>query len=136
MIFLIVGGIFLTIGLIFYVHPAQHPSFVYGYYSYLATVNTRIFRRAQRLARQTLVIFGIVLLGVGTVINRFDGNRYFIIWIFLAVLVIVSYYALIETWLKQDLQRHHELPTDYVTPDEALKQQPKKKTKGLRDRLK
>ncbi|KRM72994.1 SdpI family protein [Lacticaseibacillus brantae] len=121
MILLFAGGIQIVIGLSFLILPARKPSSLYGYTSYLASVNETGFHLAQKWARQTLLLTGIVLVLAGWAIRCLQWDKFFILWLFIAVLSFLPVFVQTETRLKKYLISIDELPVDYVDPDEALK---------------
>ena len=136
MVFIVVGAIILVIGLKYLIWPAKHPEEVVAYKSYLASTSPAAFAYAQKEARNVHLVLGGGTLLLGIFIHWLHWDNFFIIWLFLSVLITVSIFAYVETKLKKYLIKRHELPRDYVDPDENLAYRQHHRVKGLRDRLK
>jgi len=121
MILLFAGAIQIVIGLSFLIFPARKPSTLYGYTSYLAGVNEQAFHLAQKWARQTLLLTGLILVLAGWAIRALHWDNFFVLWLFIAVLSFLPVFVQTESRLKKYLMSIDALPEDYVDPDEALK---------------
>ncbi|WP_127091428.1 SdpI family protein, partial [Lacticaseibacillus rhamnosus] len=107
-----------------------HQTGLWGYTSYLASVNADSFRLAQRWFYQALIATGAVEGLAGWAIHRLAWDNYFIIWLFLAVLLFLPGFVYTESRLKHYLEAHDALPYDYVAPDDAPRP---KRRKGFKD---
>ncbi|ERL66374.1 hypothetical protein [Schleiferilactobacillus shenzhenensis] len=136
MVFIYVGAIILVIGLKYLVWPAKRTDAMVAYKSYLASTNAAAYAYAQQQARNAHLAIGGGTVLLGIFIHWLHWDNFFIIWLFLSVLITVSIFAYVETKLKKFLIKRHELPRDYVDPDENLAYRQHHQVKGLRDRLK
>ncbi|WEV40534.1 hypothetical protein OZX56_05575 [Lactobacillus sp. ESL0684] len=130
MIYIACGLLILGVGLLWLIAPAKQANPLYGYSSYLAQVNQASFQFAQKRASQFCIIFGLLQLGIGVVIHLLQWDRYFLLWLLTFYFFILFPIVATEKSLKAFLQKRHELPPDYVEPDQVKHE----KTKGLKDR--
>ena len=67
MIYIGCGVIMFVIGVIWLIAPSPNPNRIYGYMSYLASVNEASYQYAQKVARNYFILFGLIqtLLGLG-----------------------------------------------------------------------
>ena len=130
MIYVACGSIIAVIGIIWLISPAQKPNRIYGYLSYLAQVNKDSFKFAQRRASLYCILFGLIQVAIGVIIHYLNWDRYFLIWLLTFYLFILLPIVFTEKSLKSFLSELHELPHDYVDPDQVKRQ----RTKGFRDR--
>ena len=130
MIYVACGSIMAVIGILWLISPAKKPNRIYGYLSYLAQVNNESFKFAQKRASWYLILFGLIQVVIGLVIHFLNWDRYFLIWLLTFYIFILLPIIFTEKSLKAFLIRLHELPHDYVDPDQVKHQ----KTKGFRDR--
>jgi uncharacterized membrane protein len=119
-----------VIGIIWLISPAKKPNQIYGYLSYLAQVNKDSFKFAQRRASLYCILFGLIQVAIGVIIHYLNWDRYFLIWLLTFYLFILLPIVFTEKSLKSFLSELHELPHDYVDPDQVKRQ----RTKGFRDR--
>lgn len=130
MIYVACGSIMSVIGIIWLISPAKKPNRIYGYLSYLAQVNKDSFKFAQRKASLYCILFGLIQVAIGVIIHYLNWDRYFLIWLLTFYLFILLPIVFTEKSLKSFLSELHELPHDYVDPDQVKRQ----RTKGFRDR--
>lgn len=130
MIYLVCGGIMFAIGVIWLFSPAKTPNRIYGYLSYLATVNKDSFEFAQKSARKYFILFGLLQMGLGLLIHLLNWDKYFILWLLTFYLFIIFPVVMTEKSLQEFLRKRHELPHDYVEPDKIKHQ----KVKGFKDK--
>ena len=130
MIYVACGSIMAVIGILWLISPAKKPNRIYGYLSYLAQVNNESFKFAQKRASWYLILFGLIQVVIGLVIHFLNWDRYFLSWLLTFYIFILLPIIFTEKSLKAFLIRRHELPHDYVDPDQVKHQ----KTKGFRDR--
>ncbi|ADX70566.1 SdpI family protein [Lactobacillus helveticus] len=130
MIYVACGSIMAVIGIIWLISPAKKPNRIYGYLSYLAQVNKDSFKFAQRRASLYCILFGLIQVAIGVIIHYLNWDRYFLIWLLTFYLFILLPIVFTEKSLKSFLSELHELPHDYVDPDQVKRQ----RTKGFRDR--
>ncbi|MCO0806654.1 SdpI family protein [Lactobacillus helveticus] len=130
MIYVACGSIMSVIGIIWLISPAKKPNRIYGYLSYLAQVNKDSFKFAQRRASLYCILFGLIQVAIGVIIHYLNWDRYFLIWLLTFYLFILLPIVFTEKSLKSFLSELHELPHDYVDPDQVKRQ----RTKGFRDR--
>lgn len=130
MIYMISGIILFVIGIIWLIFPAKKADRLYGYLSYLASVNEESFNYAQKWGRNYFILFGIIETLLGLLIHLLNWDRYFIIWLLTFFLFIIAPIVLTEKKLQIFLKKRNELPGDYVEPDKIKHQ----KVKGFRDR--
>ncbi|MBN6049892.1 SdpI family protein [Lactobacillus helveticus] len=130
MIYVACGSIMSVIGIIWLISPAKKPNRIYGYLSYLAQVNKDSFKFAQRRASLYCILFGLIQVAIGVIIHYLNWDRYFLIWLLTFYLFILLPIVFTEKSLKSFLGELHELPHDYVDPDQVKRQ----RTKGFRDR--
>ncbi|MCH3996665.1 SdpI family protein [Lactobacillus amylovorus] len=130
MIYVACGLIMMVIGILWLISPAKRPNRIYGYLSYLAQVNKESFKFAQRRASLYCILFGLIQVVIGLIINFLNWDRYFLIWLLTFYLFILLPIVYTEKSLKKFLLKRHELPPDYVDPDKVKRQ----RTKGFRDR--
>ncbi|MBW8008953.1 SdpI family protein [Lactobacillus helveticus] len=130
MIYVACGSIMEVIGIIWLISPAKKPNRIYGYLSYLAQVNKDSFKFAQRRASLYCILFGLIQVAIGVIIHYLNWDRYFLIWLLTFYLFILLPIVFTEKSLKSFLSELHELPHDYVDPDQVKRQ----RTKGFRDR--
>ncbi|EEJ72357.1 hypothetical protein HMPREF0548_0776 [Lactobacillus ultunensis DSM 16047] len=119
-----------VIGILWLISPAKKPNRIYGYLSYLAQVNKESFKFAQKRASWYLILFGLIQVVIGLIIHFLNWDRYFLIWLLTFYLFILLPIIFTEKSLKAFLIKRHELPYDYVDPDQVKRQ----RTKGFRDR--
>jgi uncharacterized membrane protein len=129
-IYVACGLIMMVIGILWLISPAKRPNRIYGYLSYLAQVNKESFKFAQRRASLYCILFGLIQVVIGLIINFLNWDRYFLIWLLTFYLFILLPIVYTEKSLKKFLLKRHELPPDYVDPDKVKRQ----RTKGFRDR--
>lgn len=129
MIYVACGAIILAVGLTWLIRPAKRPNRLYGYLSYLAQVNQASFQFAQRRASLYNILFGLLQIALGGLIHCLHWDRYFLIWLLTFYFFILLPIVWTEKSLKKFLIARHELPADYVDPDQIKH----KKTKGLKD---
>lgn len=117
MIYIGCGVIMFVIGVIWLIAPSPNPNRIYGYMSYLASVNEASYQYAQKVARNYFMLFGLIqtLLGLG--IHFLHWDRYFLIWLLTFYLFILAPIILTEKKLQAFLRARHELPHDYIEPD-------------------
>ena len=130
MIYVACGLIMMVIGILWLISPAKKPNRIYGYLSYLAQVNKESFKFAQRSASLYCILFGLIQVVIGLIIHFLNWDRYFLIWLLTFYLFILLPIVYTEKSLKKFLLKRHELPHDYVDPDQVKRQ----RTKGFRDR--
>lgn len=119
----------MVVGLTWLIKPAKKPNRLYGYLSYLAQVNEASFKFAQRRASLYCLLFGFIQFILGVIIHYLHWDRYFLIWLLTFYFFILWPIVWTEKSLKKFLVKRHELPADYVDPDQVKH----RKTKGLRD---
>ena len=119
----------MIVGFLWYVAPARRPDRLYGYISYLAQTNKDSFQFAQKMGARYNFLVGLVQFLLGLAIHFLGGDKYFIVWLLTFVIFIIIPFALTEKSLQKFLQSRHELPHDYVKPDDIKHQ----KVKGFRD---
>lgn len=129
MIYVACGLILMALGICWMVVPAKRPCRFYGYLSYLATVNNHSFKYAQKQAAKYNLLFGAIQAILGLLIHWLGWDRYFIIWLITFVFFIILPFVYTEKALKKYLLARHELPADYVEPDQIKH----KKVKGFKD---
>lgn len=129
MIYVACGLVMAAVGIIWLISPAKKPNRIYGYLSYLAQVNQDSFKFAQRRASLYCILFGLIQAGLGVIIHYIGWDRYFLIWLLTFYLFILLPIVFTEKSLKKFLLQRHELPHDYVDPDQVKRQ----RTKGFRD---
>ena len=63
----LLSGKKVVIGVIWLIAPSPNPNRIYGYMSYLASVNEASYQYAQKVARNYFMLFGLIqtLLGLG-----------------------------------------------------------------------
>jgi len=120
MILIFAGAIQVAIGLIFWIYPARTANGLYGYTSYLASTTAESFKLAQKWARQTLLMTGVLEIIAGLIVRQLKWENFFFIWLIVAVLLFLPVFTRTEQRLKQYLKKRGELPADYVDPDVAL----------------
>lgn len=104
-----------------------------GYQSYLAHTSDKTFFHAQKVAGKWFGLFALIQLALGLAIHYLlDWDQYVIVWLLTFYFFILIPLTLTEHELYQYLDRRHELPANYVKPDDR----PLIRTKGLKDRLK
>ena len=130
MILLVAGCMQLLMGILLVLFRPRHQTNFWGYTSYLASVNADSFRLAQRWFCQALIVTGALEGAAGWIIHRLSWDNFFIIWLFVAVLLFLPGFVYTESRLKQYLEAHHQLPYDYVAPDDVPKP---KRRKGFKD---
>ncbi|CCI82693.1 SdpI family protein [Lactobacillus hominis] len=130
MIYLACGAIMLAIGVIWLFSPAKTPNRMYGYLSYLASVNKDSFAYAQKWARNYFILFGAIQIILGIIIHLLNWDKFFILWLLTFYLFILAPIILTEKKLQDFLKKRGELPHDYVEPDKIKHQ----KVKGFRDK--
>lgn len=130
MIYVACGAIMLAVGVIWFFSPAKKPNRIYGYMSYLASVNQASFDYAQKCARKYFILFGLLQMAIGIGIHLLHWDRYFILWLLTFYLFIIFPVIMTEKKLQMFLRQRHELPHDYVEPDQIKH----KKVKGFKDR--
>lgn len=129
MIFIGCGLILMVIGILWIISPAKRPNRIYGYLSYLAQVNNDSFRFAQKRASIYFIISGLIQFLIGLIIHYFKLDNLFILWLLTFYFFIIFPIIGTEKSLKKFLISRHELPKDYVDPDNIKHE----KTKGFRD---
>ena len=129
MIYVACGLVMVAVGLIWLITPAKRPNRIYGYLSYLAQVNQDSFKFAQKRASWYCILFGFIQALLGVIIHYLNWDRYFLIWLLTFYLFILLPIVYTEKSLKTFLSKPHELPHDYVDPDQVKH----KRTKGFRD---
>ncbi|MCH3905303.1 MAG: SdpI family protein [Lactobacillus sp.] len=129
MIYAGIGAVIMAVGVLWLIAPAKRPNRVYGYLSYLAKVNPTSFAKAQRWASLYLLLSGLAALILGILIHSLHWDRFFIIWLLTGWLFIILPIAATEDKLYKFLRDRHELPADYVKPDEVKH----KRVKGFKD---
>lgn len=130
MIFAGIGAVLMAIGLLWLISPAKKPNRLYGYLSYLAQVNQASFKKAQRWSSLYLILSGGLALVLGLIIHYLlHWDRFFIIWLLTGWIFAILPVAATENSLHRFLQARHELPADYVKPDQVKH----KNVKGLKD---
>lgn len=65
MIYIGCGVIMFVIGVIWLIAPSPNPNQVYGYMSYLASVNKASYKYAQKVARNYFMLFGLIQFLLG-----------------------------------------------------------------------
>lgn len=130
MIYVACGAIMFAVGVIWFLHPATVPNRMYGYLSYLASVNKASFNYAQRVSRKYLVIFGALQMAIGALIHYLNWDKFFILWLLTFYFFILAPIILTEKKLQTFLRKRHELPHDYVEPDKIKRT----RVKGFRDK--
>lgn len=120
----------MVVGLIWLISPAKKPNLLYGYLSYLASVNKDGFKFAQKKASFYLLTFGAIQVILGLIIRWLNWDRFFLLWLLTFYLFIIFPIVWTEKSLKQFLIDRNELPHDYVDPDKVKHE----KTKGFKDR--
>lgn len=110
-------------------YASQKANRIYGYLSYLAQVNQDSFKFAQKRASWYCILFGFIQALLGVIIHYLNWDRYFLIWLLTFYLFILLPIVYTEKSLKTFLSKRHELPHDYVDPDQVKH----KRTKGFRD---
>ncbi|RMC51295.1 SdpI family protein [Lactobacillus sp. ESL0225] len=128
MIYVACGSITLVIGILWLISPAKRPNPFYGYYSYLSRVNKASFRFAQKKASMFFIIFGVAQTMFGLGIHFLNLDRYFFIWLLTFYFFPLFSIILTEKSVKSFLLKRHELPSDYIDPDQVKS----KKTKGFK----
>ncbi len=130
MIYIGCGVIMFVIGVIWLIAPSPNPNRIYGYMSYLASVNEASYQYAQKVARNYFMLFGLIqtLLGLG--IHFLHWDRYFLIWLLTFYLFILAPIIMTEKKLQSFLRARHELPHDYIEPDKIKHT----KVKGFKDK--
>lgn len=128
-IYIACGSIIVVVGLLWLICPAKRPNHLYGYFSYLAQVNKYSFHFAQIRASLNFIFFGSIqlLLGIGIHILKWD--KYFFLWLLTFYLFLIFPIMATEKNLKKFLLDHHELPKDYVDPDNVRQG----RTKGFKN---
>lgn len=129
MIYIACGGLLFCVGLIWLISPAKTPNRVYGYWSYLAQVNKASFAFAQRQASYHFMLVGLLQFLLGLAIHLLNWDYYFLIWLLTFYLFILLPIIWTEKSLKAFLLKHHQLPSDYVDPDQVRHE----KTRGFKD---
>ena len=129
MIYVACGLIMMIVGLLWFLVPAKSQDRLSGYLSYLAQTNKDSFQFAQKMGARYNFLVGLVQFLLGLAIHFLGGDKYFLVWLLTFVIFIIIPFALTEKSLQKFLQKRHELPHDYVKPDEVKRQ----KVKGFRD---
>ena len=129
MIFIACGAVMIAVGLLWLISPAKRPNRVYGYLSYLASVNKASFRYAQKIASWSTLATGAIAMLAGLLIHLVHGDRFFILWLLTLPLFIIAPIIYTEKKLQAFLKKRHELPSDYIEPDQVKHE----KTKGFKD---
>ncbi len=129
MIYIACGCLLLCLGLIWLISPAKNPNRIYGYLSYLAQVNKASFAFAQKRASYYFIVVGLTQFLLGLGIHLLNWDRYFLIWLLTFYLFILLPIMWTEKSLKAFLHKRHQLPPDYVDPDQIRR----KKTRGFKD---
>lgn len=129
MIYVACGSILIAIGVIWLINPAKRPNRIYGYWSYLAITTKESFKLAQKWAASYFILYGGIQLLLGVGIHYLKWDRYFLCWLLTFYLFIIFPIASTETKLKKYLLARHELPADYVNPDDVKHE----KVKGFKD---
>lgn len=130
MIYILCGSLILVIGILFFISPAKKPSRIYGYNSYLANQTPESFAYAQKVSRLTNVIVGLIQIGLGFLINIFNLNNFFLIWLITTPLFILPFFMVTEEKLRTFLKERDQLPPGYLKPDDRPK---KPRTRGFKD---
>ena len=130
MIYIGCGVIMFVIGIIWLIAPSPNPNRIYGYMSYLASVNEASYKYAQKVARNYFMLFGIIQFLLGVVIHLLHWDRYFLIWLLTFYLFILAPIIMTEKKLQSFLRARHELPHDYIEPDKIKHT----KVKGFKDK--
>lgn len=130
MIYIACGSVIMVVGIIWLINPPRKPHPLYGYYSYLAQTNSTSFKFAQKKASLYFILFGGIQLLIGIGVHLLNWDRYFLIWLLTFYLFLVFPIMATEKSLKKFLINRHELPHDYVNPDDVKHE----RTKGFRDR--
>ncbi|RMC25033.1 MULTISPECIES: SdpI family protein [unclassified Lactobacillus] len=130
MIYIACGSIIITVGLLWLVYPAEHPNHFYGYFSYLAQVNKHSFHFAQVRASLNFIFFGLIQLSLGVGIRLLNWDKYFFLWLLTFYLFLIFPIMATEKSLKKFLLDRHELPADYIDPDDVRQG----RTKGFKNR--
>lgn len=129
MIFIACGSVMIAVGLLWLISPARRPNRIYGYMSYLASANKASFHLAQKTASWAAIATGAIAVLLGLLIHFGHADRFFIIWLLLLPLFILAPILFTEKKLQSFLKKRHELPADYVEPDQVKHH----KTKGFKD---
>lgn len=131
MIFINCGIIMVILSLLFQMIKPRKDIKIYGYYSYLAAVDEKIYLYAQKIAKIYLFLCGTLQFFLGIVIHYFNLDNFVYLWIFMEVFLILFYFAVVEDFVTKKLKKENKFPIDYKNLDDREKDKIKLE-KGLR----
>ena len=97
----------IAVGLLWLISPAKRLNRLYGYMSYLASVNKDSFRLAQKIASWASIATGALAVLIGLLIHFLHADRYFFLWLLLVPLFILAPILFTEKKLQSFLRKRH-----------------------------